>query len=148
VRIEIFNGVNSLNKNDKFALFNYLVLYNSILIGLTHKYAHEQNHNRYVPPVIKILQDLGLSISGKEHKIHHGKLNCNFSLFNGFANNHANKFINLIDKIFNTEHYEAMIELSKEYKKKYGNDITIKFVGDIEGEIIVNLKKNVFSRKK
>jgi len=50
--------------------------------------------------------------------------------------------------LFNIKPYEEVIDLCKKYVKKYGKDITIQFVGDIEGEIVVNLYGNILKMKK
>ena len=139
--------LNYFNPSDTSAFLNYAVLYQLGISGVTHKYAHEKNHNRYVPGPIKILQNLGLSLSGKNHKIHHEKLKCNYSLLNGTSDEFSNNLIKTIDEMFNTKPYEEVIHLCKKYVKKYGKDITIKFVGDIEGEIIVNLDGNILKKK-
>jgi len=49
---------NFFNKNNTTAFLNYAILYQLVISGIAHKYAHERNHNRYVPESIKILQDL------------------------------------------------------------------------------------------
>ena len=139
--------LNYFNPSDTSAFLNYAILYQLGISGITHKYAHEKNHNRYVPETIKILQKLGLSLSGKTHKIHHEKLKCNYSLLNGTSDEISNILIKKIDEMFNTNPYEEVIHLCKKYVKKYGKDITIKFVGDIEGEIIVNLYGNILKKK-
>jgi hypothetical protein len=140
--------LNFLNKNDTTAYLNYAILYQMCASGITHKYAHERNHNRYVPKPIEILQDLGLSLSSKIHKNHHEKLDCDYATYNGMSNKFINILTKKIDKLLNIQPFEEVIDLCKKYVKKYGKDITIKFVGDIEGEIIVNLKGNIFKHKK
>ena len=139
--------LNYFNPSDAGAFLIYAILYQLCIAVVTHKYAHERNHNRYVPGPIKILQDIGLSLSGKKHKIHHEQLECNYSLLNGLSDEFSNILIKKIDEMFNIEPYEEIIHLCKKYVKKYGEDITIKFVGDIEGEIIVNLDGNIIKKK-
>lgn len=139
--------LNYFNPSDAGAFLIYAILYQLCISGVTHKYAHERNHNRYVPGPIKILQNLGLSLSGKKHKIHHEKLKCNYSLLNGTSDEFSNNLIKKIDEMFNIKSAEEVIHLCKKYVKKYGKDITIKFVGDIEGEIIVNLDGNILKKK-
>lgn len=139
--------LNHFNPSDKNAYLNYAVIYQLIISGITHKYAHERNHNRYVPEVIKILQDLGLAISGSNHKKHHEEVDCNYSLLNGLSDPYANLLIKGLDSLFNIEPYEEVIDLCKKYIRLYGNDIAIQFIGDIEGEITVNLDNNILKMK-
>jgi hypothetical protein len=140
--------LNYFNPSDAGAFLIYAILYQLCISGVTHKYAHERNHNRYVPGPIKILQDVGLSLSGKKHKIHHEKLKYNYSLLNGTSDEFSNNLIKKIDEMFDIKTSEEVIHLCKKYVKKYGEDITIKFVGDIEGEIIVNLEGNILKKSK
>jgi hypothetical protein len=137
--------LNHFNSSDEIAYLNYAILYQLVISGISHKYAHEKNHNRYVPKLIKVLQDLRLLLSGKKHKKHHEKLNCNYSFLNGLSDEFANILIKKIDELFNIKPYEEVIDLCKKYLKKYGKDITIQFVGDIEGEIVVNLDGNILT---
>lgn len=140
--------LNHFNPSNENAYLNYAILYQLVISGITHKYAHEKNHNRYIPEPIKILQYLGLSLSGKKHKKHHEKLNCNYSFLSGLSDEFANILIKKIDELFNIKPSEEVIDLCKKYGKKYGKDITIQFVGDIEGEIVVNLDGNILHRSK
>ena len=41
------------------------------LAQLTHKYAHCRNHDRHVPKLVRVLQDMGIILSGEKHKAHH-----------------------------------------------------------------------------
>lgn len=140
--------LNHFNPNNDNAFLNYSILYQLCISGVTHKYAHERNHSRYVPNTIKVLQDLGLVLSGKKHKKHHIELYCNYSLLNGSSDKFANSLIKNIDKLINIKPHEEIIDLCKKYVKKYGDDIIIKFVGDIEGEIVVNLSGNIIKMAK
>ena len=140
--------LNYFNPNDNYAYLIYCILYLICISGITHKYAHERNHNRYVPKVIKLLQDLGLTLSGKEHRKHHKELNRDFALLNGISNSFSNMLINKINELLDIKSSEEVIDICKTYVKKYGSDITIKFIGDIEGEIIVNLYGNIIEMKK
>ncbi len=139
--------LNHFNPNEKNAYLNYSILYQILISGLTHKYAHERNHNRYVPEVIKILQDLGLALSSKNHKAHHEELTCNYALLNGLSDPFANLLIKGLDNLFNIKPYEETIDLCEKYVKAYGDDIIIQFIGDIEGEITVNLYNNILKMK-
>ena len=140
--------MNYLNTNDTSAYFNYLLLYQLVFSSVAHKYAHERNHNRYVPEIIKMLQDLGLSLSGKEHKKHHEQLHSDYAFYNGWSNKLTNKIIEHIDYLFDIKQSQDEIDICKKYIRKYGKDIHIKFKGDIEGEIVVNLHGNIVKMKK
>ena len=50
--------------------------------------------------------------------------------------------------MINIKPHEEVIDVCKKYVKKYGDDIIIKFVGDIEGEIVVNLSGNIIKMAK
>lgn len=134
-----------LNYTTKNNNLIYLISYQLSFFGNTHKYAHEKNHNRYVPKIIKILQKLKLSVSEKDHSLHHRYINKNFTLLNGLSNRFTNKFIDVLDKITKKKHYEDMIDICEKYKKIYGNKIRIQFIGDIEGELDVYLENNKFT---
>ena len=137
--------LNYFNKYNNFAYLIYLVSYQLAFSGITHKYAHERNHNRYVPKFIKLLQKLKLSLSFKNHSIHHRDLNKNFSLLNGLTDNYLNKFINFLDIITKKKHIEESIYITEKYKKIYGDKILMKFTGDIDGELKFKMKNNKFS---
>ena len=92
--------LNHFNPSDENAYLNYAILYQIVISSIAHKYAHEQNHNRYVPEPIKVLQDLRLSLSGKKHKKHHEELDCNYSLLNGLSDEFSNNLIKKIDELF------------------------------------------------
>lgn len=139
--------LNIFNPSNKTAYLIYAILYQLIFSGVTHKYAHEQNHNRYVPGPIKLLQHFGLALSGKNHKKHHEGFNCNYSFLNGLSNTFANLVINKIDKFFKVKPHEGEIEFCKKYVEKFGSDINIQFIGDIDGEIVCNLDGNTVKLK-
>ncbi len=115
-----------------------------VLSGIAHKYAHEQNHKRHIPLLVRFLQASGFFISGAHHRVHHQKLDKNYSLLNGSSDFFANWLIKIIDSVFNISGTEDVVRICQRYVKKYGKDIKIKFVGDIKGEMIVNLKENLF----
>ena len=112
-----FLSLNLLNKNNDSAFLIYAILYQLQFSGLTHKYAHEQNHGRHVLHFIKKLQKNGFAISGKKHSEHHKKLYCNYPFLNGISNDFTNVLINAIDKIFGLKPFEDVIDLCKKYKK-------------------------------
>mmetsp|Transcript_5488 Transcript_5488/g.6844 ORF Transcript_5488/g.6844 Transcript_5488/m.6844 type:complete len:253 (+) Transcript_5488:53-811(+) len=61
------------------------------LMQKTHFGAHARNHgvlNRetYVGALLCSLQDWGILLSPEEHKKHHEEFDCNFCIFNGWAN--------------------------------------------------------------
>ena len=143
-----FFALNHFNTCHLTAYLTYAILYQMSISGLAHKYAHERNHDRYVPKPIKILQDLGLFMSHKIHKTHHEEIHCNYSLLNGLSDPFSNLVIDRIDNLLNITPYEHDTELCKKYVEKYGNEIALKFVGDIEGEMIVKFCGNVIKMKK
>lgn len=140
--------LNYFNPNDGNAYFNYAVIYQLIMSSVIHKYTHEGNHNRFVREPFKLLQDLSFTISADNHKKHHELINCNYSGLYGVSDKLMNQLMNKIDGLLNIQPYVVDIELCKKYVKKYGDDITIQFVGDIEGEIVVNLVGNIIKVKR
>jgi hypothetical protein len=140
--------LNLFNPSSEGAYFNYCVLLSLVICPIGHKYAHERNHKRPVPKSIKMLQDLGLLLSGPKHKKHHEELNCDYGLVNGSIDALANFLIKAIDKWLKLESSEDSIRMCKRYVAQYGKDIPIQFVGDIEGEIVVNLSGNILTMKR
>jgi hypothetical protein len=55
-------------------------------IQKTHFDAHARNRDLYVNPVVRVLQDMGFLLSAAEHRKHHTEYDCNFCIFNGWAN--------------------------------------------------------------
>ena len=129
--------------SDSTALTNYCVLYQTLLVGLTHKYCHERNHGRYVPDYMQLLQNNGLAIQPVDHKKHHVELNCNFPFYNGWTTALSNVVIPLIDAACGLKQSEETIDICKEYVRKYGTIISIQFIGDFDGEIKVKLNGNI-----
>jgi hypothetical protein len=52
----------------------------------THFDAHARNRDLWVNPVVRFLQDTGFLLTAEEHKRHHEEFDCNFCIFNGWAN--------------------------------------------------------------
>jgi hypothetical protein len=135
-----------LCKNDEFAFMNYATLYYQGLSYVSHKYAHERNHGRFVPAPIKFLQDCGILLVGEHHRLHHKHINLNFATLSGLTDKFTDSCMNKVDEIFNLEPHEEIIDLCKKYEKLYGKNITIQFFGDIEGEIKVTRDGNILTR--
>jgi hypothetical protein len=52
----------------------------------THFCAHARGRNLINSPVLRFMQDHGLIIDAKTHQKHHEVFDCNFCIFNGWAN--------------------------------------------------------------
>jgi hypothetical protein len=137
--------LNLLNIDDDTAYMNYMILYYQSMNYISHKYAHERNHDRPVPEVIRILQDLGIFLNGRRHSLHHTHLNMNFATLSGISDIFANKVIDNIDRLFKIVPNGEIINECIKYEELYGLNIKIRFTGDIEGEIEVLRHDNVLT---
>ena len=63
-----------------------LTLTLSPLVQATHFAAHRRTHGKLTNTLLCALQDSGLMLSAASHKKHHEEFNCNFCIFNGWAN--------------------------------------------------------------
>ena len=72
--------------NGSFARIWLLTLTWSPFVQATHFAAHRRTHGKLTNSAICVLQDYGLLLSAASHKKHHEEFDCNFCIFNGWAN--------------------------------------------------------------
>ena len=133
-------------KNVICKLFGYSILCFSLLTPLSHKYAHEKTHGRYVPPIIDFLINNNILLNPKVHSTHHKENNYNWALFSGISNPFFDFIINNICTIFNKCPTEDRTRNANNYinTMETHNIVNIKFTGDIEGYLQCRLIDNIF----
>ena len=83
-----FASLSMFTENSKLKSM-YSVLGISTCLGpLAHKYAHQRNHEKDIPGIVRILQDIGFLITPSQHRKHH-EIPDNFGNW-GFFLNFAN----------------------------------------------------------
>lgn len=132
-------------KNHYVKLFLYSTIIFVTFAAFTHKYAHEKLHNRHVPFVIDLLQQMNLSLSPQIHQKHHVENNYNWSLLNGTSDTIFNNIIRNICYFFRKCPIEESVDNVKQFiNKNKTNIVNVLFTGDIEGTIQCRLENNIF----
>jgi hypothetical protein len=132
-------------KSNELGLFLSFNLGMISLMPIIHKYCHEKNHNRYVPPLLDYFYNNKIFMQPKNHSKHHLENIYNWSLVNGITDFILNSFVKAKCYLFNLCPDEEVLKNCKEYLKIFNTDvIKIKFVGDINGKLNVKLNGNLF----
>jgi len=103
-------------------LFFYTLI-QSFIAPLTHKYAHERNHGRYVPYFFYLFQNLKIFLNPKKHKLHHEKLAKYYGFYNGYSDIILDFFFKIFCNIFKIKPRDEINEAVKEYQKTFKQDI-------------------------
>ena len=137
--------INIYIKYNEIGFLLTLIIFFMVISPIIHKYCHEKNHNRYVPPIIDFFINNKILLHPNKHSKHHFNNIYDWSLLNGISDPLVNNFIRMKCDLLNICPKEEIIKSCKDYSKKYNTDIIkIKFIGDIEGKLNVKLIGNLF----
>lgn len=123
----------------------YLILFFGVLVLFAHKYAHEKLHGRYVPWMLDPLLEWGILLNPKVHQKHHTENNYNWALLHGNTDVFFNHAIQLLCKYYNKCPNEVSIQNIKIHS--VNGEVKLKFIGDIEGIILCEIKDNLIIKK-
>ena len=106
------------------------------LSPLSHKYAH--------PPLFDFLIKHNSSLIPEKHAKHHQNNKHNYSSLGHYSDNFLNKILDFVYK--NKLPIEGVMSNIFRYSKEY--KIKMRFVGDVEGDLVKYLKdKQLYSKK-